>query len=73
MHDPILSPMARLRNYFLTGLVVCAPLAITAYLAWSFIGWVDGCWAWARTGAIRMAITSSFFIGATSLLGKICP
>ena len=42
MHDPILSPMARLRNYFLTGLVVCAPLAITAYLAWSFIGWVDG-------------------------------
>lgn len=42
MHDPILSPMARLRNYFLTGLIVCAPLAITAYLAWSFIGWVDG-------------------------------
>lgn len=31
----------RLRNYFLTGFVVCAPLAITAYLTWSFIGWVD--------------------------------
>ncbi|MGB3501117.1 MAG: DUF502 domain-containing protein [Mesorhizobium sp.] len=34
--------MARIRNYFLTGLIVCAPLAITAYLIWSFIGWVDG-------------------------------
>jgi hypothetical protein len=36
------SGMTRLRNYFLTGIfIVCAPLAITAYLAWSFIGWVD--------------------------------
>jgi uncharacterized membrane protein len=35
------SAMTRLRNYFLTGFVVCAPLAITAYIAWSFIGWVD--------------------------------
>lgn len=33
--------MSRLRNYFLTGFIVSAPLAITAYLAWSFIGWVD--------------------------------
>lgn len=33
--------MTRLRNYFFTGLIVTAPLAITAYLAWSMIGWVD--------------------------------
>jgi uncharacterized membrane protein len=33
---------ARLRNYFLTGLVVAGPVAITAYLIWSFITWVDG-------------------------------
>lgn len=33
--------MARLRNYFLTGLVVAGPLAITVYLTWSFITWVD--------------------------------
>jgi len=33
--------MGRLRNYFLTGVVVSAPLAITAYIAWSLIGWVD--------------------------------
>lgn len=31
----------RLRNYFLTGLVVAGPLAITVYLTWSFITWVD--------------------------------
>ena len=34
--------MNRLRAYFLTGFVVSAPLAITAYIAWSLIGWVDG-------------------------------
>lgn len=34
--------MTRLRNYFLTGLIVCAPLTITVYIVWSFIGWVDG-------------------------------
>ena len=32
---------ARLQRYFLTGFIVTAPLAITAYLAWSFIRWVD--------------------------------
>src|ERR1700687_511202 len=32
---------ARIRNYFLTGLVVAGPLRITAYLTWSFITWVD--------------------------------
>lgn len=32
----------RLRRYFLTGLIVVAPLAITAYLTWSFVLWVDG-------------------------------
>lgn len=33
--------MGRLRNYFLTGFIVSAPVAITAYIAWSLIGWVD--------------------------------
>jgi uncharacterized membrane protein len=36
-----MSGMTRLRNYFLTGLIVAAPLAITVYIAWSFIGWID--------------------------------
>jgi uncharacterized membrane protein len=33
--------MARLRNYFLTGLVVTGPVAVTIWLTWSFINWVD--------------------------------
>jgi uncharacterized membrane protein len=33
---------ARLRNYFLTGLVVAGPVAITAWLVWAFVTWVDG-------------------------------
>ena len=36
------SSIMRLRNYFFTGLVICAPLAITAYLTWTLIEWVDG-------------------------------
>lgn len=32
----------RLRNYFLTGIVVAAPISITIYLTWSFVHWVDG-------------------------------
>jgi uncharacterized membrane protein len=31
----------RLRTYFLTGLVVTGPVAVTAYLTWSFVTWVD--------------------------------
>lgn len=33
--------MARLRNYFLTGLIVAGPVAVTIWLTWSFITWVD--------------------------------
>ena len=32
---------SRIRNYFLTGLIVAGPLAITIYLVWSFVTWVD--------------------------------
>ena len=31
----------RLRNYFLTGIVVAAPIGITIYITWSFVHWVD--------------------------------
>jgi uncharacterized membrane protein len=34
--------VARFRNYFLTGLVVAGPVAITLYLTWWFVTWVDG-------------------------------
>ena len=36
---------ARLRNYFLTGLVVVGPVSITLYTAWYFINMVD---AWVK-------------------------
>ena len=32
---------SRIRNYFLTGIVVAGPLAITVWLTWSFVTWVD--------------------------------
>jgi uncharacterized membrane protein len=32
---------ARLRNYFLTGLVVAGPVFITGWLIWSIVTWVD--------------------------------
>ncbi|WP_417709281.1 DUF502 domain-containing protein [Roseibium aggregatum] len=32
----------RLRNYFLTGLVIAGPIGITLWLTWTFIKWVDG-------------------------------
>lgn len=31
----------RLVNYFLAGLVLTGPVAITLYLAWTVIGWID--------------------------------
>ncbi|MCL2716217.1 MAG: DUF502 domain-containing protein [Alphaproteobacteria bacterium] len=40
--EPHTGLIGRLRNYFLTGLVVTGPLAITCYLVWWFITWVDG-------------------------------
>jgi uncharacterized membrane protein len=33
--------MSRIRNYFLTGLVLVGPLYITVSLTWWFINWVD--------------------------------
>ena len=32
---------SRVRTYFLTGLIVAGPLAITLWLIWSFVTWVD--------------------------------
>jgi uncharacterized membrane protein len=39
--DPPRGFMARIRTYFLTGLIVAGPIAITFYLTWSFVTWVD--------------------------------
>ena len=46
--QPVVSPLplrlsvgARLRNYFLAGILVTAPIAITLYFAWSMVDYVD--------------------------------
>ncbi len=36
------SLIAGLRNSFLTGLVVVAPIGLTAWFIWTFVGWIDG-------------------------------
>src|ERR1700756_3820070 len=40
--EPHTGVMGRLRNYFLTGLIVAGPVAITLWLTWWFVTWVDG-------------------------------
>ena len=39
--EPHTGLMGRFRNYFLTGLIVAGPVAITLYLTWWFVNWVD--------------------------------
>jgi uncharacterized membrane protein len=35
------SVIGRIRNYFLTGLIVAGPVAVTVWLIWWFVTWVD--------------------------------
>jgi uncharacterized membrane protein len=46
MPDPLVpphkSPLSGLRSSFLTGLVVVLPIALTIYLIWAVIGYLDG-------------------------------
>ena len=37
--------VGRIRNYFLTGLIVAGPVAVTLWLVWWFVTWVDN---WVR-------------------------
>ncbi|MGH6734533.1 MAG: DUF502 domain-containing protein [Methyloceanibacter sp.] len=42
LEPPSSHVLARLRGYFLTGLIVVGPVAITIYVVWWFINLVDG-------------------------------
>jgi uncharacterized membrane protein len=42
---PTAGAASRIRNYFLTGLIVAGPVLVTAWLVWWFVTWVD---AWVR-------------------------
>ena len=37
--------IARARGNFLAGLIIVAPIALTLWLIWTVVGWVDG-WVW---------------------------
>jgi len=37
--------IARIRGNFLAGLIIIAPIALTAYLLWTAVGWIDS-WVW---------------------------
>jgi len=39
---PSHGPLGRLRNYFLTGLILVGPIYITVNLTWWLVNWVDG-------------------------------
>src|SRR5580692_6669571 len=38
---PAPGAVSRIRNYFLTGLIVAGPVAVTLWLIWWFVTWVD--------------------------------
>ncbi|MDM9628052.1 DUF502 domain-containing protein [Rhizobium sp. S152] len=38
---PRLSIATRIRNNFLAGIIICAPIAITLWLTWSVVRWAD--------------------------------
>jgi uncharacterized membrane protein len=42
---PTAGAASRIRNYFLTGLIVAGPVLVTVWLVWWFVTWVD---AWVR-------------------------
>jgi uncharacterized membrane protein len=73
--DPIIivppqpvSMFARLRTYFLTGLIVAGPVAVTAWLTWSFIKWVDNLVAPLIPPALRPDTYSPVAIPGTGLV-----
>ncbi len=37
----LLRPVTAFRNNFLAGLVVVGPIAITLWMIWTFVGWID--------------------------------
>ena len=42
--------ISRLRNYFLTGLILVGPVYITINLTWWFVNWVDDAGAAVHSG-----------------------
>jgi uncharacterized membrane protein len=58
--------MRRLAGYFLRGLVITAPLALTVYVCWSIVTMIDG-WVPTRIPGVGFAIT----VGLITLVGAL--
>jgi uncharacterized membrane protein len=40
-HAEAIGPIKRLRNYFFAGVLVTAPIAITLWIGWGLVSWID--------------------------------
>ena len=64
--EPVSSHLgARLRGYFLTGLIVSGPIAITIYVVWWFINLVDG---WVKPLIPKTYLPDSFPLPGVGLI-----
>ncbi len=53
--------ITRLRNSFLTGIIVIAPVGLTVWLIWTVVGWVDSfVWPFVPAGYQPAAIINRF-------------
>jgi uncharacterized membrane protein len=57
-HDGRHPVVARLRNYFLAGVLITAPVAITLYVTWSLVDYIDA----AVTGLLPDAINPRTYL-----------
>jgi uncharacterized membrane protein len=62
------SIVSRIRNYFLTGLILVGPLYITASLTWWFINWVDDAVRPFVPAAVRLETYLPFHIPGSGLI-----
>lgn len=57
-HDGRHPVVSRLRNYFLAGVLITAPIAITLYVTWSLVDYIDA----AVTGLLPAAINPRTYL-----------
>jgi hypothetical protein len=62
------SVVSRIRNYFLTGLILVGPLYITFSLTWWFINWVDDVVRPFVPAAVRLETYLPFHIPGSGLI-----
>jgi uncharacterized membrane protein len=63
---------ARIRNYFLTGLVLVGPLYVTAWFIWWFINWVDDLVRPIIPATFRTETYLSFHVPGVGLIVAFC-